>query len=428
MHYLRYPNLADKSNLFRRNYPNLPDLQTAIQSIFEQVQQQGDQALLSLTSKYDGVELPEAQAMLTSKQELENAASQVPEDLKNAIKTAYQNIYQFHQAQKQPDLHLQTAQGIELSRKEVPIERVGLYVPGGTAPLFSTVLMLAVPAQIAQSKQVVLCTPPQKDGSIHPAILFAAQLCEVSTVVKVGGAQAIAAMSLGTETVPSVHKLFGPGNAYVTAAKQYAQNYGLAIDMPAGPSELLVIADDTATPAFVAADFLSQIEHGGDSQSVLICTSEELAKECEREIVRQAGDLPRKEHIHKAMENSYMVLVKNLEEALLLSNEYAPEHLILNCAYETIVDRVEHAGSVFLGNYTPESLGDYASGTNHTLPTNAYARAYSGLSLNSYMKTITFQKADKQSFAKIADAVASMAEHELLEAHKRAVTVRKQSL
>jgi len=349
--------------------------------------------------------------------------------LKTAIATAAENIKKFHQAQQEPVIKIETMTGVSCWRKSVPIDRVGLYIPGGSAPLFSTLLMLGIPAQVAGCPDIILCTPPDRNGKVHPAILYTAQLLGINTIAKIGGAQAVAAMAFGTESIPAVYKIFGPGNQYVTVAKQIVSKLGVAIDMPAGPSEVLVLADEQADPEFVASDLLAQAEHGPDSQVVVVTDSESLLKQVEDAISRQIEDLPRKEIVVKALENSLGIVLADAEQMLAFSNLYAPEHLILALQNpEALADKVTNAGSVFLGNYTPESCGDYASGTNHTLPTNAYARAYSGVSLDSFMKKITFQQISEVGLRNIGATVETMAEAEGLQAHKNAVSIRLNAL
>ena len=360
---------------------------------------------------------------------MEAASRQVAEPLKAAIRLAKQNIETFHSSQRFVGKKVETMPGVTCWQKAVGIEKVGLYVPGGTAPLFSTVLMLAVPAQIAGCREIVLCTPPDQTGGVHPAILFAAQLAGVSRIYKVGGAQAIAAMAYGTESIPRVYKIFGPGNQYVTAAKQLVSLHGVAIDMPAGPSEVVVLADETAQPSFVAADLLSQAEHGVDSQVLLVTPSQRLQQAVKEEVEKQLAVLPRREIAACALANSRLIQVRNLDEAVRLVNAYAPEHLIIETAhYREVAEQITHAGSVFLGSLTPESAGDYASGTNHTLPTNGYARAYSGVSLDSFIRKITFQEIQAEGIQAIGPAIEEMAASEQLEAHKNAVTVRLNAL
>lgn len=410
----------------KRPTKNLEDLEPGILETFKLVKEQGDAALLQLAEKYDGVKL---ESLLVTAQEIAEAESQVPQELKEAILQAYSNIQLFHTQQAEPVKQVETMFGVTCWRKSVPIDRVGLYIPGGTAPLFSTLLMLGVPARIAGCKELVLCTPPSRDGNIHPAILYTASLLGVTRIVKSGGAQAVAAMAFGTESVPAVYKIFGPGNQYVTVAKQLVSKAGVAIDLPAGPSEVLVMADESATPAFVAADLLSQAEHGADSQVVLLTTSEEVLQEVEQELQAQLEVLPRKEFAAKALDKSVGIVLASADEMLAFSNLYAPEHLILSVAdFEELLDGITNAGSVFLGHFSPESAGDYASGTNHTLPTNGYARAYSGVSLDSFVKKITFQYITREGLQNIGKTIETMAEAEGLEAHKNAVSIRLKEL
>ena len=397
-----------------------------IKPIFEKVARNGDKALRKFAQEFDHVKLD---SLLASPEEVQAAAAQLSPELIEAIALAKSNIEKFHAAQTTPELVVEVMPGVICSRKSVPIQRVGLYIPGGTAPLFSTVLMLGVPAALAGCAEVVLCTPTNKGGNIHPAILYTAQLVGISKIVKVGGAQAIAALTFGTESVPQVDKIFGPGNQYVTAAKQMATKYGVAIDMPAGPSEVLVYADETAIPAFVAADLLSQAEHGVDSQVVLVSPSEDFVKKVLAEIGLQLESLPRKDIAAKALKNSCAVILEDTDTAIALINAYAPEHLILALANEeTILDKIYNAGSVFIGNFSPEAAGDYASGTNHTLPTSGYARNYSGVSLDSFVKKITYQKITAKGLQALGPAVEIMAANEQLDAHKNAVTLRLNSL
>ncbi len=395
------------------------NLEGIVQDILQNVKANGDQALLELTRKFD---FPEADTLAIS---TATEAGEVPADLQKAIRRAKDNIEAFHAKQWEPVNEVETSPGIVCWRKSVPIERVGLYIPGGTAPLFSTLLMLAVPARIAGCAKLVVCTPYGKDGTVHPAIRFTAELLGIDTIYGVGGAQAVAAMTFGTETVPAVDKIFGPGNQFVTQAKVEAQKYGVAIDLPAGPSEVLVIADATAKPAFVAADLLSQAEHGLDSQVVLVATDEALLNQTMDEVARQTEQLKRGEMIRASLANSAAILLKDLDEAIAFSNVYAPEHLILSVDQpRALGEKVTNAGSVFLGHYTPESAGDYASGTNHTLPTNGYARNYSGVSLDSFLKKITFQEISPAGIQDLGPDIEVMAWHEDLDAHKNAVTVR----
>jgi histidinol dehydrogenase len=397
-----------------------------VKPIFEKVKKSGDKALKKFAREFDQVRLD---SLLVSAEEIQTAIPLVPDNLKKAIALAKGNIEKFHAAQASPELIIEVMPGVTCSRKSVPIQRVGLYIPGGTAPLFSTVLMLGVPAQLAGCKEIVLCTPTNREGAIHPAILYTAQLIGITKIIKVGGAQAIAALTFGTESVPQVDKIFGPGNQYVTAAKQMATKFGLAIDMPAGPSEVLVYADETAIPAFVAADLLSQAEHGIDSQVVLVSPSEDFAKKVLAEINIQLESLPRKVIASKALANSCAVILEDQATAIALINDYAPEHLILAVAKEEeVLSQIYNAGSVFIGNFTTEAAGDYASGTNHTLPTYGYARNYSGVSLDSFVKKITYQKITPKGLQALGPAVEIMAENEQLHAHKNAVTLRLNSL
>jgi len=397
-----------------------------VKPIFEKVARSGDKALRKFAKEFDHVKLD---SLLASQEEIQAAAAQLSPELIKAIALAKSNIEKFHAAQATPELVVEVMPGVTCSRKSVPIQRVGLYIPGGTAPLFSTVLMLGVPAALAGCAEVVLCTPPNKDGNIHPAILYTAQLVGISKILKVGGAQAIAALTFGTESVPQVDKIFGPGNQYVTAAKQMATKYGVAIDMPAGPSEVLVYADETAIPAFVAADLLSQAEHGVGSQVVLVSPSEDFAKKVVAEISLQVKSLSRKDIAAKALKNSCAVILEDTDTAIALINAYAPEHLILALANEeAILDKIYNAGSVFIGNFSPEAAGDYASGTNHTLPTSGYARNYSGVSLDSFVKKMTYQKITAKGLQALGPAVEIMAANEQLDAHKNAVTLRLNSL
>ncbi len=417
-----HPDPASWQNILKRPALDLQQLEAPVGQILAEVRERGDSALLDFTARFDGVRIAELQV---SEEEVAVAAEQLTTELKTAIHVAADNIRTFHQSQAQEPEVIETMRGVRCWRKSVGIEKVGLYIPGGTAPLFSTVLMLAVPAQLAGCREIVLCTPPRKDGSVHPAILYAAQLAGVEQIYRLGGAQAIGALAYGTASIPATYKIFGPGNAYVTVAKQLVAQTGVAIDMPAGPSEVLVLADDTAHPAYVAADLLSQAEHGADSQVVLVTYEQALAKRVMAEVDRQLADLPRREFAAKSMANSAAIVVRNREEALGLINAYGPEHLILSVTDpHSYLDGIINAGSVFLGHYTPESVGDYASGTNHTLPTNGHARAYSGVSLDSFVKKITFQELSEDGLARIAPTVMTMAAAEELEAHRRAVAIR----
>ncbi|MCB0597562.1 MAG: histidinol dehydrogenase [Lewinellaceae bacterium] len=417
-----HPDKANWPAILQRPVMEVERLDATVQAVLDEVQEKGDAALLAYTERFDGVKLAELQV---SPAELAEAESLLSEPLKAAIQTARANIERFHSRQAEPVQEVETMPGVRCWRKSVAIEKVGLYIPGGTAPLFSTVLMLGVPAKLAGCREIVLCTPPQKDGKVHPAILYTAKLVGVTHIFKIGGAQAVAAMAYGTETVPAVYKIFGPGNQYVTAAKQLVSRRGIAIDMPAGPSEVLVCADERANPAFVAADLLSQAEHGEDSQVVLVSFSETFARWVQEAIAEQLASLPRRAIAAKALENSSAIVVRNRSEALELINAYAPEHLILSVEdAEGLGEEVINAGSIFLGNYTPESVGDYASGTNHTLPTNGYARMYSGVSLDSFVKKITFQRLSREGLQALGPAVEEMAAAEELMAHKNAVAIR----
>ncbi|UQD57034.1 histidinol dehydrogenase [Flavobacterium sp. K5-23] len=410
------------SSILERPTKTIDDIELTVKEIFKEVQKKGDDAVAKYTSLFDGVTLVNQEV---SEAEINQAIESVSDELKSAIQLAKGNIEKFHTAQKTAKVEVETVEGVNCWQEKRPIQKIGLYIPGGTAPLFSTVLMLAVPANIAGCSEIILCSPPDKSGKINPAILYAANLCGVTKILKMGGIQAIAALTFGTETVPKVYKIFGPGNQFVTVAKQLATQYGVAIDMPAGPSELLVVADDTAIPAFVASDLLSQAEHGTDSQVILVSTSKELIDAVETEIQIQIDVLPRKAIAEKAIANSKLIYVENDTIALELINEYGPEHFIICTAADDLyIDGIENAGSVFIGNYTPESAGDYASGTNHTLPTNGYAKNYSGVNLDSFTKSMTFQKISKKGIQNIGKAIEIMAEAEGLQAHKNAVTLR----
>ncbi|HEX2631039.1 MAG TPA: histidinol dehydrogenase, partial [Chitinophagaceae bacterium] len=390
----RYPSKDQWPEITARPVADLSSLEKSVRKILQKVKEKGDKAVRKFTKEFDGIALKK---LVVTEKEIQQATASLDDELKKAISQAKQNIETFHRAQQQQSEKIETMPGISCWRRSLPIEKIGLYIPGGSAPLFSTVLMLGVPASIAGCKEIVLCTPPSKEGSIHPAILYAAQICGIDKIYKAGGVQAIAAMAYGTESIPRVFKIFGPGNQYVTLAKQLVQQQGLAIDMPAGPSEVLVIADETCEPAYVAADLLSQAEHGPDSQVVLITTNETIAVKVKEEIGQQLKELPRASIAGQALDNSKVIIVKTIDEATALSDHYAPEHLILACAdAESVAEKINTAGSVFIGNYSPESAGDYASGTNHTLPTNGYAAMYSGVSLDSFVKKITYQQLTKQ--------------------------------
>lgn len=416
------PQKSEWTEIVKRPVFDHSHLENIIQPVMDDIQKEGDAALIKYTQKFDGVKLTE---LLVSTAEFDASENQVSDELKAAIDVAIKNIVTFHQAQKETPQMVETMPGVHCWRESRPIEKVGLYIPGGTAPLFSTILMLAIPAQLAGCQEIVLCTPPNKEGNVHPAILYAAKTVGVTKLVKAGGSQAIAAMAFGTQTVPKVYKIFGPGNQFVTAAKQMVNKLGTAIDMPAGPSEVQVIADDQADATFVASDLLSQAEHGVDSQVILTTFSQAKALEVMKEVEKQVLELPRVEMAQKALLNSKTVVLKDFEEVIEFTNRYAPEHLIIQTDdYMRYVDRIVNAGSVFLGAYTPESAGDYASGTNHTLPTNGYATAYSGVSLDSFIKKVTFQEITKAGLSKLGPSIELMAAEEQLFAHKNAVTLR----
>jgi len=420
------PKTETWSAILKRPTQTIGDIEVTVKEIFMEVQINGDKAIAKYTSLFDGVIFDNA---AVSKSEIDEAISTIPSALKGAIQLAKSNIEKFHSAQKTAKVEIETIEGVNCWQEKRPIQKIGLYIPGGTAPLFSTVLMLAVPAKIAGCKEIVLCSPPDKKGNINPAILYAANLCGVTKILKVGGIQAIAAMTFGTELIPKVFKIFGPGNQFVTVAKQLATQFGVAIDMPAGPSELLIVADETAIPAFIASDLLSQAEHGTDSQVILVSTSKTLNDEVEKEVQSQMEVLPRKAIAEKAIANSKLIFVENDAIALDLINEYGPEHFIICSKNEDFyVTNIENAGSVFIGNYTPESAGDYASGTNHTLPTNGYAKNYSGVNLDSFTKAMTFQKISPSGIQNIGKAIEIMAEAEGLQAHKNAVTLRLKAI
>ncbi|MFK7813485.1 MAG: histidinol dehydrogenase [Maribacter sp.] len=420
------PKRQDWKSLLRRPTQSVEDIEDIVDTIFNEVKKGGNAILRKYTEKFDKVSLNE---LLISKSEIEEAQESVSQDLKTAIQLAKANIEIFHKAQISERIEVETTNGVKCWQEKRPIQKVGLYIPGGTAPLFSTILMLAVPANIAGCREIVLCSPPNFEGKINPAILYTAALCGVTQIYKVGGIQAIAGMTFGTETIPQVYKIFGPGNQYVTVAKQIATKHGVAIDMPAGPSELLVVADDTANASFVASDLLSQAEHGVDSQVILVSTSRSMIDAVENEVEKQLQDLPRKEIAQKAIDNSKLIYVEDDQSAIDLINEYGPEHYIVCVKNEDFyIDNTFNAGSIFIGNYTPESAGDYASGTNHTLPTNGYAKQYSGVNLDSFLKSMTFQKISKEGIQEIGKAIEIMADAEGLQAHKNAVTLRLNSL
>lgn len=419
---VKYPAQNEWEALLKRPAFDNTALEQKVKVIMGYVKLEGDVAVKRYTQQFDGAVL---QDLKVSTAEIAAAVARIPSDLKQAIATAKNNIETFHRQQLQEPVLIETMPGVQCWRKNVGIEKVGLYIPGGTAPLFSTLLMLGIPAKLAGCKEIVLCSPPNKEGQLHDAILYAAQLVGVTNIYKCGGVQAIAAMTFGTDTIPKVYKLFGPGNQYVTAAKQLAVKEGLAIDMPAGPSEVAVLTDDTAVPAFVAADLLSQAEHGADSQVLLVATNEKVITAIQLELDKQLTALPRKELAAQALTNSKAIVVHTIDEAIDLLNRYAAEHLIISCKdADTIAEKIVNAGSVFIGNYSPESVGDYASGTNHTLPTNGFAKVYSGVSVDSFVKKITYQKLSKEGLDTIAATVITMAAAEGLDAHANAVRIR----
>ena len=426
MNIIRYPERSEWQKIVERPHLDVSQLNETVASVLADVRQRGDEAVKGYELKFDHVDLP---SLEVTKSEIDEAEKLVSKDLKEAIQLAHANIKTFHESQRFRSKKVETRPGVTCWQKSVPIEKVGLYIPGGTAPLFSTVLMLATPAKIAGCKEIVLCTPPNREGKVNPAILMAARIAGVSKIFKAGGVQAIGAMAYGTESVPKVYKIFGPGNQYVMAAKQQVSIHDVGIDMPAGPSEVCVIADDTANAEFVSADLLSQAEHGADSQVFLITTSNKFIDEVQKELDKQLEALPRKEIAQKALANSMLVLVSDIHEAIDLSNTYAPEHLVIQTEdYEDVASKVINAGSVFLGQYACESAGDYASGTNHTLPTHGYATTYNGVNLDSYCRKVTFQHLTAEGVRQIGHAVELMAEAEQLDAHKNAMTVRIKSL
>lgn len=426
MNIIKYPTEKDYPSICERPHLNVRELNTIVTGVLDDIKKRGDRAIIDYEERFDHVRLS---TLTISDDEINEAWENIDRSLRDAILLAHDNIRIFHESQKFKRQKVQTAEGVTCWQKSVPIQRVGLYIPGGTAPLFSTVLMLATPAKIAGCEEIVLCTPPDKEGRVNPAILVAAKVAGVSRIIKAGGIQAIGAMAYGTETVPKVFKVFGPGNQYVMAAKQHVSLHDVAIDMPAGPSEVCVIADESSNPSFVAADLLSQAEHGIDSQVILIVTSEEKSKEVTDEIELQLEILPRRDIAAKTLENSKIIVVHDTDEAIKLSNVYAPEHLIINTVdYEQLAERVVNAGSVFLGPYACESAGDYASGTNHTLPTHGYACSYSGVNLDSFCRKITFQYISEEGINSIGRAVEIMAENEQLDAHKNAMSVRIDAL
>lgn len=422
MQVIKYPNRSQWKDILNRPTFDTSALNETVSKVLADVKEKGDSAVIEYGEKFDKVRLS---SFIVAQDEIDEAERLVSDELKSAIQTAKKNIEVFHRSQIFESRKIETTQGVTCWQKAVAIEKVGLYIPGGTAPLFSTVLMLAVPAKIAGCTEIILCSPPNKEGKIHPAILYAAKETGVTKIFKIGGVQAIGAMAYGTESVPNVYKIFGPGNQYVMAAKQLVSLKDVAIDMPAGPSEVQVIADDTANPQFIAADLLSQAEHGVDSQVIFTTTSELLISEVLSAVESQLSGLPRREIAEKALQNSKLILLKNEDEIVEMTNQYAPEHLIIEMTkYDGIADRIVNAGSVFLGHYTPESAGDYASGTNHTLPTNGYATAYSGVNLDSFVKKITFQQITKEGIQNLGPSIEIMAENEELFAHKNAVTLR----
>lgn len=422
MNVIIYPDRADWKEILKRPTLDTRSLRETVCGILGRVRNEGDKAVMEYEEMFDKVKL---HSLAVTEDEFREAEKAVSIELKAAIMLAYKNIHTFHSSQKFEGKKVSTLPGVTCWQKAVAIEKVGLYIPGGTAPLFSTVLMLATPARIAGCREIVLCTPPDKSGKISPAILYAAQVAGVSKVFKAGGVQAIGAMAYGTGSIPKVYKIFGPGNQYVTAAKQQVSLRDVAIDMPAGPSEVAVLADETANPAFVASDLLSQAEHGMDSQVLLVTTSRGLLEKTQAEVERQLALLPRKQIAMKSLESSRLVLVESLEEGIAMVNEYAPEHLIIETRdYAAVAEKIVNAGSVFLGSYSPESAGDYASGTNHTLPTNGYAKAYSGVSLDSFVRKITFQEVTPEGIATIGPAIEVLAANEYLDAHKNAVSLR----
>jgi len=426
MRIIRFPEKKDWNEILQRPVFKTEDIDRVVMEVLDNVRNNGNKALIQYTSKFDGVDLTEIQV---SGKEIKGAASYIDDDLKKSIEIAKNNIEKFHNSQKTETKIIETTQGVKCWQKAVAIEKVGLYIPGGTAPLFSTVLMLGIPAVIAGCKEIVLCTPPGKTGAINPAVLYSADLIGITKIFKIGGIQAIGAMAYGTETIPKVYKIFGPGNQYVTAAKQIVSRSEVAIDMPAGPSEVAVMADGSGNPAFIAGDLLSQAEHGIDSQVILITNKESIIYPVLKELEIQLNNLPRKEIAGKSLKNSKIILVNTEDEMIEWVNEYAPEHLIISMKnYAEIAEKIVNAGSVFLGNYSPESAGDYASGTNHTLPTYGFARVYNGTNLDDYVKKITFQEISKEGLQNLGPVIEKMAEAEYLIAHKNAVSLRLKNL
>lgn len=429
MEVIKYPSREEWASLAQRPALDVTTLFDTVRTVLDEVRTEGDAAVIRYEEKFDKIDPSTFLSLQVSELEMQEARGSVSDELKQAIRRAKENIETFHASQRFEGKKVETAPGVTCWQKAVAIEKVGLYIPGGTAPLFSTVLMLAVPARIVGCKEIVLCTPPDRAGNVHPAILFAAEVAGVSKIFKAGGIQAIAAMAYGTESVPKVYKIFGPGNQYVTAAKQLVSLKDVAIDMPAGPSEVEVIADELAAPAFIAADFLSQAEHGADSQAMLVTASEGIVDDVIRAIQEQLEQLPRKEITAKALSHSRILVLKDKQEVIDFTNLYAPEHLIIQTAdYAAIAGQIENAGSVFMGPYTPESAGDYASGTNHTLPTNGYAKAYSGVNLDSFIKKITFQEITADGIRQLGGTIQTMAANEQLDAHRNAVTIRLNTL
>ena len=426
MQIIQNPLKKDWSTILERPTKTVDDIEAIVNTVFNDIKKNGDKALNEYTHRFDKVEL---ESVIVSEIEINDASNTVTKELKEAIQLAKSNIEKFHSAQKTEKVLFETMDGVACWQEKRPIQKVGLYIPGGTAPLFSTVLMLAVPANIAGCKEIVLCSPPNKEGRIANEILYTAQLCGVTKIIKAGGIQAVAGLTFGTESIPQVYKIFGPGNQYVTVAKQLATKYGVAIDMPAGPSELLVMADTSANAAYVASDLLSQAEHGADSQVILVTTSKDFAQVVNTEVYKQLNDLPRKGMATDAINNSKSIVVDNFETALELIDAYGPEHFIVSTKNDDFfVDNIGNAGSVFIGDYTPESAGDYASGTNHTLPTNGFSKAYSGVNLDSFLKSMTFQKISKKGIMVVGPTIQLMAEAEGLQAHKNAVTLRLKDL
>lgn len=422
MEIIRYPKQTEWDSIIKRPLFDTSKVDQVVNEILQDIKQHGDSAVKKYTKKFDNADI---QTLSVSRKAIDEAGRQLEPGLKKAIDEASSNITTFHKAQQQPIQKIETCPGVQCWQKSVAIENVGFYIPGGTAPLFSTVLMLGIPGKIAGCREMILCTPPDEEGNIHPAILYAAQLVGITGVYKTGGAQAIGAMAYGTETIPKVHKIFGPGNQYVTAAKQIVSRNAAAIDMPAGPSEVAVMADESANPAFIAADLLSQAEHGNDSQVILVTTKEEIINAVQEEVALQLEQLSRKEYAKEALQHSKAILVNNEEEMTKLINAYAPEHLIISLEnYERTAENIINAGSVFLGNYTPESVGDYSSGTNHTLPTNGFAKSYNGVNLDSFVKKITFQELSREGIDRIGDITLKMANAEGLTAHANAVAIR----